>query len=347
MLTIPVVNGKHPYITEEPFDGGQGMMFLFDVSGGSVTIPSDTALFFSLSAFECSVLEPPPCHGDDEPSLRACAVGKSNRAFAGQQSASINGVPVENLDSYRFETPMFEFGPLPENNLFQFFDLDAPAGTKSFSVSDGMFLLVEPLSPGTHTIRFRVPNNGVSATYRITVTPKPGDFDLDGTLTALDIDQLSSHIRVGGSEARFDLNADSRIDSADRTTWVHDLRKTYFGDSNLDGQFNSSDLITVFQAGQYEDTVIGNSGWTTGDWNGDTEFTTSDLVAAFQDGGYEKGPRAAMAIVPEPSASFMLLLGMGVFGYWVSRPVDRDGPPMRFRLFRLVESGPTKPYQLP
>jgi hypothetical protein len=144
---------------------------------------------------------------------------------------------------------MFEFGPLPENNLFQFFDLEAPAGTKSFSVSDGMFLLVEPLSPGTHTIRFRVPNNGVSATYRITVTPNPGDFDLDGTLTALDIDQLSSHIRVGGSEGRFDLNSDSRIDSADRATWVHDLRKTYFGDSNLDGQFNSSDLITVFQAG--------------------------------------------------------------------------------------------------
>jgi hypothetical protein len=63
------------------------------------------------------------------------------------------------------------------------------------------------------------------------------------------------------------------------------------------------------EAGQYEDALGGNSGWSSGDWDGDGEFTTGDLVAAFQDGGYEKGPRPTIATVPEPSSWFMLLLG--------------------------------------
>jgi len=40
----------------------------------------------------------------------------------------------------------------------------------------------------------------------------------------------------------------------------------------------------------------------TGDWNGDGQFGTSDLVTAFQDGGYDQGPRTASQAVPEPSS---------------------------------------------
>ena len=79
----------------------------------------------------------------------------------------------------------------------------------------------------------------------------------------------------------------------------------------MDGEFNSTDLVTVFTEGQYEDQVVGNSGWATGDWNGDTEFDSSDFVEAFAAGGYEMGPRAAQA-VPEPSAVIMLLVGVVV-----------------------------------
>jgi hypothetical protein len=60
------------------------------------------------------------------------------------------------------------------------------------------------------------------------------------------------------------------------------------GDSNLDGIFNSSDLVLVFTAGQYEDAIPGNSTFATGDWNGDGDFTTSDLVLAFQYGAYSQ-----------------------------------------------------------
>ena len=60
------------------------------------------------------------------------------------------------------------------------------------------------------------------------------------------------------------------------------------GDANLDGLFDSSDMVLVFQAGQYEDGVPGNSDWTTGDWDGDGDFTSLDMVLAFQQGTYEK-----------------------------------------------------------
>ncbi|MCA9198416.1 MAG: CotH kinase family protein, partial [Planctomycetales bacterium] len=58
------------------------------------------------------------------------------------------------------------------------------------------------------------------------------------------------------------------------------------GDSNGDGIFNSSDLVIVFTAGEYEDAIAGNSVFEEGDWNGDGDFNTSDLVFAFQAGTY-------------------------------------------------------------
>jgi hypothetical protein len=54
------------------------------------------------------------------------------------------------------------------------------------------------------------------------------------------------------------------------------------GDANRDGMFNSSDLTLVFQAGQYEDVLPGNSTWAEGDWNGDGDVTSADIVLAFQ-----------------------------------------------------------------
>ena len=119
-----------------------------------------------------------------------------------------------------------------------------------------------------------------------------GDFNGNGDLDVQDLDLLFAEIRSGRSVDLFDVNGDSVVDSIDRDLWVHDLSNTYFGDANLDGEFNSSDLVSVLAAGQYEDDIPGNSGWATGDWNGDAEFSTSDLVLAFQDGGYELGPRA-------------------------------------------------------
>jgi hypothetical protein len=137
-----------------------------------------------------------------------------------------------------------------------------------------------------------------------------GDFDENFSVDVRDIDLLSSAIRSASTDLKFDINLDSKIDAADRTFWIQDEKRTYFGDANLDGEFNSADFVQVFQAGQYEDIVPGNSTWSTGDWDGDGDFSSADFVVAFQASGYEKGPRTTVRAVPEPSNLFML----GVFG---------------------------------
>ena len=93
-------------------------------------------------------------------------------------------------------------------------------------------------------------------------------------------------------------------------------------ETDLDKEFSTSDLVAVFQAGEYEDTVTGNSSWAEGDWNGDGDFTTGDLVFAFQGGNYEQGP--AMQ-VPEPQtvamAMLFLLLSTSTFRHVLSKKV--------------------------
>lgn len=136
-----------------------------------------------------------------------------------------------------------------------------------------------------------------------------GDFNNNGQLDAADINSLSAQVRAGSNNASFDVNNDQLVNDTDREVWVNQLKKTYFGDANLDGEFNTTDFVSVFQAGQYEDTVSGNSVWETGDWNGDAEFNTGDFITAFQAGGFEQGPRAAVSAVPEPSTGLLCSLG--------------------------------------
>lgn len=135
----------------------------------------------------------------------------------------------------------------------------------------------------------------------------PGDYDGDGDLDAMDIDALSAAIRGGETASIYDLDGNGTVESADRNHWVDVLRNTWFGDSNLDGEFSSTDFVTVFVPAKYETGQA--AGWAEGDWNGDGTFDSSDFVAAFASGGYEKGPRAVNA-VPEPASCAMLIAGL-------------------------------------
>jgi hypothetical protein len=137
-----------------------------------------------------------------------------------------------------------------------------------------------------------------------------GDFNGNAELDIEDLDLLAKELRSDRNVNLFDVNSDTVVDFNDRRHWVHSLANTFFGDSNLDGEFNTKDLVAIFEAGEYEDDVPFNSTWATGDWNGDGEFSTSDLVVAFDDGGFEKGPRAAVQSVPEPNGFAVMMFGL-------------------------------------
>jgi hypothetical protein len=134
------------------------------------------------------------------------------------------------------------------------------------------------------------------------------DMDHDGMLTVADINLLAGALRAGeASPPVHDLSGDGQMDFGDYQYLVLNLMETRFGDSNLDGRFDSADFVQVFQHGQYEDGVAGNSDWQTGDWNGDGEFDSADLVFAFQHGGYEQS--SAHAVSPLAIDAVLALLG--------------------------------------
>jgi hypothetical protein len=102
-------------------------------------------------------------------------------------AAEIDGVAVVNLYDYRAVSPLFVYGPLPENNMLQFFGFTAPAGSTSAGLpgvppvpsaaSDGYYLMLAPLPVGQHTIHFTGTlgdpvNFTLDITYNLTVAPR-------------------------------------------------------------------------------------------------------------------------------------------------------------------------------
>ena len=149
-----------------------GVWFLAGTFGGDATrnctVPPGRMLFFPIVNVECSTLEG---NGATEAALRACANGWINDNLAvATLSATIDGVPVQNLGSYRAESPLFTF-TLPPGNVFEFFGIPAPAGTTSPAVADGIWLMLTPLPAGNHTVSFNIagPIFSLAINYNLTV----------------------------------------------------------------------------------------------------------------------------------------------------------------------------------
>lgn len=131
----------------------------------------------------------------------------------------------------------------------------------------------------------------------------PGDFDLDRALTAADIDLLTSEVQQANPDVAFDLNSDGVVNQEDRRVWVEDLKRTEFGDANLDQVIDASDF-SLWTAHRFSSA----SGWASADFDGNGLTDGSDFNLIVE------GHAILAAAVPEPNSVSMwwiLLLGLG------------------------------------
>jgi hypothetical protein len=122
--------------------------FLAGTGGGAVTrqctIPSDKGILIPIINVACDSATDPSL--DTEAELRTCA--KTDQDLVIQKEITLDGVNVGNLDSYRFQSPLFNL-TFPENNIAGVTPQTARA------VSDGFWIFLESLSPGSHEIHFK------------------------------------------------------------------------------------------------------------------------------------------------------------------------------------------------
>ena len=153
--------------------------FLASTFGGvadrTCEVPADKAIFVSLGGVFLGFAPEFPVAGD--PCLQMgttldqvrCDVNSDvpvapNVSF----EATLDGVPITDLLAYRAQSVPGGFTlRVPDPSLIT--DLGLPAGDRSSAVTDGYYLLLKPLSPGEHTLNFRMitpgqPDAGVNYT---------------------------------------------------------------------------------------------------------------------------------------------------------------------------------------
>jgi hypothetical protein len=116
------------------------------------TVKSGTKIFVIANSVECSTFEG---NGKTEAALRACA-----RATDVQVAPTVT-VDGKSVPVTEVETPLLII-TLPADNIF-----GEDPGTLGFSVGHGWVTLLDPLTPGTHTIV-------IGGTITTTIVVKPG-----------------------------------------------------------------------------------------------------------------------------------------------------------------------------
>lgn len=162
----------NPIVEEGEVDCSRGqsgrVWFLAGTFGGSAartcTIPQGTPLFFSPANYAAWA----PEDGETEADVRAGA----NAIIDGVTvlECEIDGIPLQDLFSYRVESPEGGFvlydGPLLA-------DFGYEPGDRYPAVADGFWILIPPLPAGDHTIHFHSEMPSIDftldVTYEITV----------------------------------------------------------------------------------------------------------------------------------------------------------------------------------
>lgn len=112
-----------------------------------------------------------------------------------------------------------------------------------------------------------------------------GDFNEDGRINSKDIDTICAAISGLHVNQQFDFNRDGVLSDEDISEALDNIFRVRLGDVNFDGVLDSSDLISVFQSGKYENPFANNAQWSEGDWNCDGIFSSDDVIYLLQRGG--------------------------------------------------------------
>jgi hypothetical protein len=115
----------------------------------SCTLPAGREIFFLVINAECSKAEK---NGTTFDQLSACAKGSMDAVTV--REATIDGMPITNLSSFRFQSPLFMFVTPKDNPLDALDGFPGIPSGPSLSVSDGFWLLFKPLSVGRHVITY-------------------------------------------------------------------------------------------------------------------------------------------------------------------------------------------------
>jgi hypothetical protein len=174
------------------------------------------------------------------------------------------------------------------------------------------FFALIPTTPNIHN------DPTTSALFRVQKGPSParsyydnvsiadfgdallGDFNLDSVVDDIDIDMLAAHLAASGTNSLYDVNGDTLVTTADLDYEVQTILATNYGDTDLDGDVDLSDLSNL--AANYSQTP---RGWAQGNFDIDTDVDLNDLsnLAAY----YGLGEAQAFAdfqsiAVPEPAS---------------------------------------------
>jgi len=179
-----------------PDKPGSRVTFLAETAKGSetrsCTVPVGMAILFPVFNVEWSVAEaqaqqkmtpgqscliPGPPDGTSDADLLACATAQANHALDSDATleADVDGVKLQSLQNYRAVSAPFTFTTVA-GNPFGLCPADGSCPLTSRAVADGFWIILTPLSPGTHTIHFKadVPFFPFTTEVTYTLTVQPG-----------------------------------------------------------------------------------------------------------------------------------------------------------------------------
>ena len=150
-IGIPALPG-HPNFDDGNFDittGQSGPVWFLAAPFGTVertaTVPKRKALFIAILNVEASNLEDFPFFGATEADQRAQAAFFADHIV--NPFCVVDGKLVRRINDFRVSSPQYSF-VAPDPNV-----LGVPAGSGT-SVTDGYWVLIEPMDKGQHTIQF-------------------------------------------------------------------------------------------------------------------------------------------------------------------------------------------------